>query len=101
MGWINEESAGKILNNKYYGNNKRKRERKYKKGMLYNTKKWRRFSKWYRKKYPFCKKCDKLASDVDHIIPIKEGGDPYNLKNLQALCKTCHAKKTKEDKNSF
>ena len=38
-----------------------------------------------------------LEFDVDHIIPIALGGDMWDMKNLQTLCKKCHNKKTKED----
>ena len=41
-----------------------------------------------------CKKEIKKAFDIDHIIPLAEGGtnDP---ENLQVLCKPCHFEKTK------
>ncbi len=46
-----------------------------------------------------CEKCniktDKL--DVDHIIAIVLGGHPWDERNFQALCKTCHKAKTKDD----
>lgn len=35
--------------------------------------------------------------EVDHIKPIKMGGDPLDLKNQQTLCYPCHKKKTKKD----
>lgn len=35
--------------------------------------------------------------DVDHIIAIANGGDVFDKKNLQVLCKNCHKKKTKQD----
>lgn len=34
------------------------------------------------------------AREVDHIIPKRDGG-PDAFENLQALCRECHAKKTK------
>ena len=38
---------------------------------------------------------------ADHITPIAEGGDRYDLKNGQTLCSSCHAKKTtRENKAS-
>jgi 5-methylcytosine-specific restriction enzyme A len=44
--------------------------------------------------------CDYGATQVDHIIPHKGAGDPnfYNVDNLQALCASCHSKKTAKDK---
>ena len=32
--------------------------------------------------------------EVDHIAPLKAGGAPYDLDNLQALCRRCHIQKT-------
>lgn len=37
-----------------------------------------------------------VATEVDHIIPIAQGGD-YSLGNLQPLCSTCHSKKTRKE----
>jgi len=35
--------------------------------------------------------------DVDHIIPVRMGGNPLNKDNLRTLCKDCHKAKTKLD----
>lgn len=48
-----------------------------------------------------CRACLKqgrvtLARDVDHIIPKAEGGTDQDT-NLQALCKQCHADKSKAE----
>lgn len=32
---------------------------------------------------------------MDHIIPIWNGGEPFELANLQTLCHKCHKAKTK------
>jgi len=45
-----------------------------------------------------CKKrLKKIFLDVDHIIPIKMGGNPIDKKNLRLLCKECHKEKSKLD----
>lgn len=31
---------------------------------------------------------------LDHILPVADGGDAYDYKNLQTLCKQCHQVKT-------
>jgi len=37
---------------------------------------------------------------VDHIIPVKAGGDPFDSGNLQSMCQSCHNTKTgQENKN--
>ena len=35
-----------------------------------------------------------LATELDHIIPIKLGGDWFDAGNLQPLCSLCHQFKT-------
>ena len=32
--------------------------------------------------------------DVDHIIPVRMGIDPFDKNNLRLLCKECHKRKT-------
>lgn len=67
---------------------------------FYFTKKWRDLSKSVRQNEPFCRICMtkglvKLAEVTDHIKAVRLGGDKYNLKNLQPLCRSCNnAKKT-------
>lgn len=42
-----------------------------------------------------CVKCGKAGRlQVDHIQPLREGGDGYRLDNLQAICVSCHIDKT-------
>ncbi len=38
---------------------------------------------------------------VDHIIPVGEGGQLLDKKNLRTLCKECHKAKTNLDKWGF
>ena len=47
---------------------------------------------------PLCEKCGKPAEEVDHKIPVANGGSMYDYDNLQSMCKTCHSKKTNEEK---
>ena len=45
-----------------------------------------------------CCECGKAGRlECDHVIPLSQGGDPYNPGNLQTLCVTCHVAKTAED----
>ena len=32
--------------------------------------------------------------ECDHVIPLSQGGDPYNPGNLQSLCRSCHIEKS-------
>jgi len=43
-----------------------------------------------------CVKCGKEATDCDHIIEIIDGGDEWDLDNLQSLCNECHKEKTRK-----
>ncbi len=64
---------------------------------------WRKVRKQYLQAHPLCEECRKngqyvKATDVDHIIPHR--GDPklfWDQKNWQALCHSCHSKKTRRE----
>ncbi len=36
-------------------------------------------------------RCTILATDVDHIVPLADGGAPYDPANLRAACKWCNS----------
>ncbi len=61
---------------------------------------WRALSKAYRKRNPLCEQCaaqglTTLADVTDHIIEIRDDWERrYDPSNLQALCHTCHNRKT-------
>ena len=82
----------KIWNRKY--NRIKKREginRAY-----WSSARWRKIRKKFLQEHPYCCKCGAKATEVDHIIPISKGGtDDKN--NLQALCKSCHSRKTAKE----
>lgn len=62
--------------------------------------KWRRESKAWLDRHPFCADCDRagrirLASLVDHIVPHRGNMKLFwDRGNWQSLCKTCHGVKT-------
>lgn len=66
----------------------------------YKSRRWREYRIKYLTFHPFCKQCEKegrmtFATEVDHIIPFK--GDVklfWDEDNHQALCESCHSKKT-------
>lgn len=41
--------------------------------------------------------CLEVATEVDHVIPLNEGGASTELANLQGLCHGCHVAKTREE----
>lgn len=38
---------------------------------------------------------ERFSPEVDHTVPIIEGGDPFDPANLRTLCGTCHKRETK------
>ena len=44
-----------------------------------------------------CRKCGRPGRlECDHVTPMQResGGDPYDMQNLQTLCRGCHIAKT-------
>ena len=71
---------------------------------LYKSRRWRNLRAMFVRYNPLCVACKenniiKECSVVDHIIPVSEGGEFYKWKNLQSLCRTCHARKTAAEVN--
>lgn len=44
--------------------------------------------------YSTCTTCGRHGYEVDHEVPISEGGHPFDLANLRVLCTECHAQET-------
>ena len=67
---------------------------------VYDSSRWRYVLRPLKlQRTPFCELCmndDRLteAKEIDHIKPISQGGEPFDIDNLQALCTSCHAKKS-------
>lgn len=53
----------------------------------------------YRATHPRCEHpgCHRLMHQVDHIVPLAEGGDRYDWDNYQSLCRPHHDHKTTAD----
>ena len=52
-----------------------------------------------RRERPICEHCQVAPSRmVDHIVPLRAGGARLELGNLQALCLSCHAAKTRSER---
>ena len=60
--------------------------------------KWNKVASFVRRTEPICRMCkNKLAEMVDHVVPLKQGGERLALDNLQPLCNKCHVAKTAAD----
>jgi 5-methylcytosine-specific restriction protein A len=60
---------------------------------FYQSKEWRRVRNAFIAANPKCVQCGGPSNIADHIVRIKDGGDPLNWSNLQAMCSRCHNKK--------
>lgn len=65
---------------------------------IYGSKRWQLLRRSVLIQQPLCAcGCGRLSEDVDHVVPIEQGGAPYDRENLQALTHSCHAIKTKRE----
>ena len=91
--WVPERQAFKNLNSEKNRN-------------VYNSSKWRKFSKAYKERNPLCVKCQEKGITsktevTDHIERVNTGGDIYSLDNLQPLCKSCHNRKSGREAHGY
>lgn len=73
----------------------------------YNTEQWRRLRRMVIAQNALehggvCQICGKLMmSDevqVDHVVPLAQGGEPFAMDNLRAVCAECNSRKATEDR---
>lgn len=102
----------RLTEGRFCSKHKRERDREYNKKArphkkLYKSAGWQRLRKWFLSKHPLCKECERQgritsAQVVDHIKPHR--GDLelfWDVNNLQALCKSCHDRKTAKKDNRW
>lgn len=70
----------------------------------YNTTQWRNVRELVLQSNPMCVHCESvglitLAEMVDHIEPVRLGGNFWDMSNLQPLCNSCHASKSAKERN--
>jgi 5-methylcytosine-specific restriction endonuclease McrA len=80
-------------------------QRTHRNRTIYNSKRWRILRRHILTHQPLCAgyndaECDGIATDVDHITPIHQGGDAWNPTNLQPLCQSCHGRKTRNEQQT-
>ena len=73
---------------------------------FYNSPRWRELRKRKLSISPLCEECKKngtfvKATMVDHITPIKQGGEAFDINNLQSLCWSCHSRKSVQEGSRF
>lgn len=59
---------------------------------FYKSKRWRTFRARIMSSRPPCR-CGAPATLLDHIQPLRAGGAPFDVRNLQPLCDRCHNRK--------
>lgn len=65
---------------------------------FYSTAAWLKLRALKLSENPLCEcGCKQPATEVDHIIPISQGGEPLDWDNLQSLTAACHSRKTAQD----
>jgi 5-methylcytosine-specific restriction endonuclease McrA len=62
---------------------------------IYHKKKWLTTRKKVLASDPICRVCgQRLSTEVDHVVPLAQGGDPWDLDGLQGICGPCHWEKS-------
>ena len=69
---------------------------------FYKSAQWRAVRAVFLREHPVCSLCAArgrvvAAVVVDHVVPVKDGGARFDVANLQALCVTCHNRKTAQE----
>lgn len=69
---------------------------------IYNSRKWKMTRRRILIEQPLCQwpgeEGHAIASDIDHIVPLDKGGNPWARSNLQPLCRKHHGMKTREER---
>ena len=73
---------------------------------FYHTAQWRRLRASVLAATPLCRMCESegriaVAVLVDHIVPVKVGGQIWDVANLQPLCNACHEAKSVAEGSRF
>ena len=71
-----------------------------------NGRPYRRLRDRVKRDQPLCPHCDArgltvTGAEVDHILPLSQGGAPRDRANLQHLCAACHDAKTQQQQGGI
>lgn len=66
---------------------------------FYQSAAWRAVRAAFLREHSVCTRCQGrgrvvVAVVADHVLPLKDGGARFDWANLQALCVSCHNRKT-------
>ena len=72
---------------------------------FYNSKAWRSLRNYKIQLNPLCEICEtkgltEPGKEIDHIQAIRDNGAMLSLSNLQTLCKSCHARKSAQEREA-
>ena len=69
---------------------------------FYHSTRWRKARGGHLSKHPWCTAdgCKDIATVVDHITPVADGGEFWNTDNYQSLCHRHHSAKTMREINA-
>lgn len=73
----------------------RNRETRSRNTKIYNSKRWQITRRRKLSLTPLCERCGDIATDVHHREDIQQGGSPWAISNLEALCHPCHSQETR------
>ena len=64
---------------------------------IYRSKRWQIVRRKVIKRDGYrCRSCGRAGRlEVDHLVPIAQGGDPFDMSNLESKCRACHIGKTR------
>lgn len=68
---------------------------------VYNTRRWQKLRALQLSREPLCINfdvCHNVATIADHVIELSDGGEPFNIDNLESMCIGCHNTKTAKAK---
>ena len=91
MAWINKGSRSSPWADK------RKPGERVNRDQRYSSKMWMKLRLAWLKLHPVCVERGRLATVVDHIIPVTQGGDFWRGP-FQSMCTSCHAKKSASER---
>lgn len=66
---------------------------------IYNTKRWEMTRRAKLRLSPLCEwdGCTEIATDVHHVHPLGQGGDPWSIDGLESLCHSHHSMLTRRE----